>query len=147
MANEHERAVGGWQVEWSILPNLFGHSAGAVERVQSAVSGLDIDPARMQANLELTGGLMMAEPLTMALAHSIGRPDAFRLVEAVTTRARHANQSLRDVALADKRIRSALSAEEIDRALDPANYLGSTDLFIDRALAEYRDVRSLREGV
>ncbi len=144
MAHEHERSAGGWQIEWSALPRLFGHTAGAVDRVRSAVVGLVVDPARMQANLELTGGLMMAEPLTMALARSIGRPEAFRLVEAATIRARDTNQPLRDVALADERIRSALSPDEIDRALDPANYLGSTDVFIDRALAEYQAVVELR---
>jgi 3-carboxy-cis,cis-muconate cycloisomerase len=97
----------------------------------------------MQANLDLTGGLMMAEPLTMALARSLGRPAAFRLVEEATTRASAANQSLRDVALANSQIRSALSPDEIDRVLDPANYLGSTDQFIERALAEYREVVAL----
>ena len=147
MAHEHERAVGGWQVEWSVLPNLFSYTAGAVDRVRSAVAGLVVDPARMQANLEMTGGVMMAEPLTMALARSIGRPEAFRLVEAMTTRARVANQSLRDAALGDAQIRSALSPAEIDQALDPANYLGSTDLFIDRALATYREVQTLCGGV
>jgi 3-carboxy-cis,cis-muconate cycloisomerase len=146
MAHEHERAVGGWQIEWSVLPNLFGHTAGAVERVRSAVAGLVVDPARMQANLELTGGLMMAEPLTMVLARSLGRPEAFRLVEAATTRAREVNTSLREVALADEQIRAVLSPEEIDQALDPANYLGSTDVFIDRALAEYRAVVALRRA-
>lgn len=144
MANEHERAVGGWQIEWSALPNLFGHTAGAVERVRSAVAGLVIDSERMRTNLDLTGGLMMAEPLTMALARSIGRPEAFRLVEAATTRARQANQSLRDAAFADEQIRSALSPGEFNQALDPANYLGSTDLFIDRALAAYNEVRVMR---
>jgi 3-carboxy-cis,cis-muconate cycloisomerase len=100
----------------------------------------------MQANLELTGGLMMAEPLTMVLARSLGRPEAFRLVEAATTRAREVNTSLREVALADEQIRAVLSPEEIDQALDPANYLGSTDVFIDRALAEYRAVVALRRA-
>ncbi len=146
MANEHERAAGGWQTEWSVLPDLFSHTAGAVERVRSVLDGLVVDPARMQANMELTGGLMMAEPLTTALAASIGRPAAFRLVEAVTRSASDARQSLRDAALADDQIRASLSLEEIERALDPANYLGSTDLFIDRALSAYRDVLVLLGG-
>lgn len=144
MAHEHERATGGWQLEWSILPSVFYQTAGAVERVRRAVAGLVVDPQRMRDNLELTGGLVMAESLTMALARTIGRPEAFRLVEAATTRARDAGQPLRDAALADERIRSVLSSEEIDRALDPLSYLGSTDQFIDRALAGYHVIRSSR---
>jgi hypothetical protein len=44
-------------------------------------------------------------------------------------------------------VRAILSPEEIDRALDPSGYLGSTDAFIKRALAAYREVQSLRGGV
>ena len=144
MTHEHERGAGGWQAEWAVFPSLFGHTAGAVERVRSAVTGLIIDAERMRANLDLTGGLMMAEALTMALARSIGRPDAYRLVEAAAERARAVSGSLRDAALADEQIRSALLPEEIDRALAPLAYLGSTNQFIDRALAGYGELRSSR---
>jgi 3-carboxy-cis,cis-muconate cycloisomerase len=89
---------------------------------------------------------MMAEPLTMALAGSIGRTDAFQLVEDLTQRASQAGQSLRDVAQADERVRAHLSPEAIDRVLDPANYLGSTDLFIDRVLSNYAAVRAICES-
>ena len=68
MAQEHERAAGGWQAEWAAVPGLFRFTAGAVERVRSAVGDLRVDTARMKANLELSGGLIMAESLTMALA-------------------------------------------------------------------------------
>jgi 3-carboxy-cis,cis-muconate cycloisomerase len=146
MANEHERAAGRWQLEWSALPDLFIHTAAAVERVRSVLEGLNIDAERMRANLELTGGLMMAEPLTMALAGSIGRTDAFQLVEDLTQRASQAGQSLRDVAQADERVRAHLSPDAIDRVLDPANYLGSTDLFIDRVLSNYAAVRAICES-
>ena len=86
---------------------------------------------------------MMAEALTMALAQSIGRPQAYRLVEAAVERARAAYGSLRDAVQADEQIRVVLSPEEIDRALDPLAYLGSTDRFIDRALAGYRELQAL----
>ncbi len=47
---------------------------------------------------------------------------------------------LRAAALANERIMSALSAAELDAALDPAKYLGSTDTYIDRALAEFAEL-------
>jgi hypothetical protein len=40
-------------------------------------------------------------------------------------------------------MQAILSPEEIDQALDPGAYLGSTDAFIDRALRSYREVQSL----
>ena len=51
MAQEHERAVGGWQAEWAALPDLFRFTASAVERVRGAVGNLQVFPERMRANL------------------------------------------------------------------------------------------------
>ncbi len=140
MVQEHERAVGGWQAEWEAVPVLFRFTASAVERVRGAVGGLQVDPARMRTNLDLTGGLIMAESLAMALAPHVGRPEAQRIVQASCDRAIRSGAELRQVALADAQVHAILSQEEIDRALDPSGYLGSTDAFIERALAAYREV-------
>ncbi len=145
MAQEHERAVGGWQAEWAAIPSLFRYTAGAVERVRDAVVGLQIDADRMSANLAITRGLIMSESLTMALATRLGRPEAYRIVQAACQQVIESDVELRQVALADTRINTVLSPEEIERSLDPASYLGSTDAFIDRALAAYRESESLQE--
>ena len=142
MAQEHERAAGGWQAEWMAVPNLFRFTASAVERVRDAVGGLKVDPARMRANLDLTGGLIMAESLTMALALHLGRPKAQRIVKTLCDCAVRSGVHLRQVALEEVHIQTILSPEEIDRAFDPGAYLGSTDAFIDQALRSYREVRS-----
>ncbi|MEO8972560.1 MAG: 3-carboxy-cis,cis-muconate cycloisomerase [Ktedonobacteraceae bacterium] len=142
MAQEHERAVGGWQAEWSAIPNLFRFTASAVERVRGAVSGLQIDPERMQANLNLTRGLIMAESLTMALAPHLGRPDAQRIVQETCEQAVKSGVDLHQAALKNAQICAILSPAEIDHALDPAAYLGSTDAFINRALEAYRGIQS-----
>jgi 3-carboxy-cis,cis-muconate cycloisomerase len=141
MAHEHERAVGGWQAEWTAIPDLFRFTAGAVERVRSAVQGLEVDPDRMRANLDRSGGLVMAESLTMALAAHLGRSPAHEIVQAACSRAVAAGSSLRQAALDDAQISTVLSSDEIDRALDPAGYLGSADALIDRALEAYRAVQ------
>jgi 3-carboxy-cis,cis-muconate cycloisomerase len=141
MAQEHERAAGGWQAEWVALPDLFRFTAGAVERVREAVSGLQIDATRMQANLNQTGGLLMAESLTMALAPQLGRPEAQRIVGAACEQAVNSGMNLRQAALMNSEVRAILSPEEIDRAIKPHNYLGSTETLIDRALEIYRQVQ------
>jgi 3-carboxy-cis,cis-muconate cycloisomerase len=137
MAQAHERAVGGWQAEWAAIPDLFRFTVGAVRRVQGMLASLQVDSARMKANLDLTSGLIMAESLTMALAPQIGRPEAQRLVKALCDHVVVSGRSLRQAAEADEQLAALLSPEEIDQALDPSRYLGSTDTFIDRALAAY----------
>jgi adenylosuccinate lyase len=49
-------------------------------------------------------------------------------------------KTLRQVVQEERRIQEHLSSEEIDLALDPENYLGSTDALIDRALAAYQKI-------
>jgi 3-carboxy-cis,cis-muconate cycloisomerase len=146
MEQEHERAAGGWQAEWMAIPALFRYTAGAVERVRGAVSGLQIDAARMKANLALSGGLAMSESLTMALATHIGRPEAYRIVQQLSKRVVETGEGLQQAALEDAQVSAVLKQEEIERALDPTAYLGSTGLFIDRALASYREQRTSRGG-
>jgi len=146
MTQEHERAVGGWQAEWVALPNLFRYTSSAVEHVRGMISGLKVDPARMSANLELTQGLIMAESLTMALAPHVGRPEAQRIVKTLCDRAVRSGMYLREVVLEEEPVLRILSLEEIDRALDPGAYLGSTNVFIDHALASYREAKALGDG-
>ncbi len=142
MAQEHERAIGGWQAEWVAIPNLFRYTASVVEHVRLAVAGLQIHTQRMSTNLNMTHGLIMAESLTLALARHIGKSEAHSMVQILCAKAVTSDTSLRQVALAESRLRSLLSTEEIDTALNPAHYLGSTNTFIDRALASYREVES-----
>lgn len=142
MDQEHERAVGGWQAEWVAIPNLFQYTASAVERVGEMINGFHIDTARMSANLDLTGGLIMAESLTTTLALRVGRPEAQRIVKALCDAAIRSGMLLHQAAQGDMYVQSILSTTEIDNALDPGAYLGSTDTFIDRALASYREIQS-----
>lgn len=142
MDQEHERAAGGWQAEWAALPAIFGYTAAAVERVRSALAGLEVDAERMRAGLDASGGQIMAEALTMALATRIGRDAAFAIVRDLSAQAASEGRHLRDAALADERIRAALTPDEIAHAFDPAVYLGSADSFVDRALTGFAALHS-----
>ncbi len=144
MMQEHERAAGGWQAEWTAIPDLFRFTAGAVSHVYEAVSGLQVDAARMQVNLHQTGGLLMAESLTMALAPQLGRPEAQRIVGAVCEQTAASGMTLHQAALLNNEVRAVLSPDAIERALDPHNYLGSTETLINRALELYHQVQAGR---
>jgi 3-carboxy-cis,cis-muconate cycloisomerase len=100
----------------------------------------------MRANLEQGGGMLMAEALTMALAPRLGRPAAQRVVQAACERALAAGQTLRQAALVDEAVRAVLDPAAIERALDPAGYLGSANALIDRALAAYRALLAEEEA-
>ncbi len=135
---EHERPPGGWAAEWETLRDLFVLSAGSVERLREMLHGLEVDPGRMRDNLDAALGLPLAESLMMALAPKIGRAEAHHRVEAASKLALARKRPLVEVAKAEPAIAGNLSAEEIDRALDPGGYLGSADGMIEATLAEAR---------
>jgi 3-carboxy-cis,cis-muconate cycloisomerase len=138
LEQEHERSAGAWAAEWETLPELFALSAGSLERLREIVSGLEVDPARMRANLDATLGLPLAESLMMVLAPKIGRMEAHHRVEAASKLALASNRPLAEVAKAELAIAGNISGEEIDRALDPKSYLGSAEQMIDAALSAAR---------
>lgn len=135
MAQEHERGLGGWQAEWETLPEICALTAGALDQMARAMEGLEIDAARMRANLAMSGGLILAEAAAMALARHVGRARAHTLVEQASRRAVEQGRQLREILAEDAEVRAHLSAEELDRAFDPGNYLGVAAELVDRALA------------
>ena len=138
MVQEHERASGAWHSEWEALSDALALAGGAAANVREATEGLEVHPERMRENLDRTGGMLLAENVTTLLSGSLGRLEAHDLVEAACRRALDNGEHLRAELVRDKRIREALAEEEIDAALDPAGYLGSAGVFVNRALELYR---------
>ena len=139
MAGEHERAAGAWHSEWTALTDALALAGGAAAAMAEALDGLEVRPERMAANLDATGGLVMAESASLAIAGSIGRERAHWLVAEASKRAVQAGRPLREELLDDDRVREHLSEDEIDSALDPAGYVGAAGAFVDRALDRYRE--------
>lgn len=135
MVQEQERGLGGWHAEWATLPELCVLASGAVRHTLDTVAGLEVDAARMRANLETTDGLILAEAVQMALGAKIGRLAAHDLVEAACKRAVAEKRHLRDVLADDSKVSGELSRTDLDRLFDPVNYLGAAEEFVRRALA------------
>lgn len=133
LVHEHERAAGSWHAEWIPYSELFVAVGSGAAWLRDCLENIEVDTARMRANLDLTGGLLMAEQVSSALSSSLGRLAAHDLVERVTGKT--AEGSSFAAALKDElEITEHVSAEEIDDLLDPTSYLGSAGGFVDRAL-------------
>jgi 3-carboxy-cis,cis-muconate cycloisomerase len=135
----HQRAAGPWHAEWDPLRRPLVLTAGAVARVADLLEDLDVDVHRMRADLDRTGGLVMTESVVTALVAAGTDPVAARATVETCVRAAHSeSRPLADVLALDPVVRSALDEEGLRHALDPRRHLGSTDAFIDRALAAAR---------
>ena len=132
---DHERSAGPWQAEWPTLPNLLLVTSGALAAIVDIAEGLQVDVARMRANLEATGGLIMAEAVAMALAEKIGKSEAHHLVEAASKKAVTEKKSLGDVLTKDPKVTARLSADKLAKLFEPMAYQGASQALIDRLLA------------
>ena len=134
---EHERGLGNWPAEWDTLPEICMLAAGALDAMTGVVAELDVDPAKMRANLDASRGQIFAEAVQMAAAPALGRDAAHALVGAVCKRAAAQGQHLRDAVRDEPRLRAILDDAALATIFDPGHYLGVTDTFIDRALARH----------
>jgi 3-carboxy-cis,cis-muconate cycloisomerase len=133
--SDHERASGPWALEWIAIPRAFIATGGAVERANFLMEGLVVDGARMRRNLDLTGGLIMAEAVMMALAPKMGRGPAHDLVYGACRTCLETGQSLFSVLDAAVELRAHITEVELKALCEPKTYLGATDQIIGRALA------------
>src|SRR6478609_738131 len=131
---DHERSAGPWHAEWPTLPTLLLVTSGGLAAIVDIAEGLEVDVARMRLNLDATGGLIMAEAVTMALAEKIGKSDAHHLIEAASKKAVAGKKHLRDVLSADARITAQLGADQIEKLFEPMAYQGVSQALIDRLL-------------
>ena len=136
---EHERGVGGWHAEWDALSGALATTGAAAASLAEAVDGLRVDTERMRRNLDAGGGVIMAEAAAGLLAGRLGRQAAQQVVAEAAKRAAAGGGTLREE-LAAAGV-EGVSAEELERALDPERYLGSAPAFVDRALALYDEER------
>ncbi len=134
MAADHERATGPWQAEILALPQAFVLTHGALQHAGAIAEGMVIDAQRMRRNLDLTGGLIVAEAVMMGLAAHIGRGEAHHVVKHACDAALEEGLSLADALARQQAVATRLDRAAIERLTDPAHYLGSTDAFIDRVL-------------
>jgi len=138
MLQEHERAAGAWQAEWPALSETLRLTGAALARLADLLAGLHVDPVRMRRNLDLAGGLIMAESLVTAMGKRVDRMTARKLVEAAVAAAASAGQPFAEVLQHDQAIAAYLRPGELADALNPANYVGASDALIDRALEAYQ---------
>ncbi len=134
MAGDHERATGPWQAEALALPQIVLLTHGALAQVRLLAEGLVVDAARMRANLDATGGLIVAEAVMMGLAPMLGREAAHHVVKHACDVALAEGVPLDAALRRDGQVTARLDAVAIARLTDPAAYLGSADAFIDRVL-------------
>jgi adenylosuccinate lyase len=95
-----------------------------LSRLAEVVRGLHLDPDRMRSNLDLGGGLIMAEAVMLDLGVAIGRQHAHDAVYDAAQDAFTHGTAFADRLAADTRVTTHMAPEQIRRLLDPTAYTG-----------------------
>ncbi|WP_107655492.1 3-carboxy-cis,cis-muconate cycloisomerase [Nocardia suismassiliense] len=139
-AHEHQRAAGSWHAEWRPLTELLRSTGSAVHWLRVCLDRLQVDAQRMRADLDSTGGQLLAEHVAIELVSAshgaVGRQEAGDLVAECCRQAEATATDLADVLASNPATAKFLSRNRIGELLEPAGYLGSTEEFIRRALRD-----------
>ena len=112
----------------------------ALSRLREIVRGLRLDPERMRRNLNLGGGLIMAEAVMLKLGAVLGRQHAHDVVYDAAQAAFVEDRTFAAVLAADPRVSAHLSASAIDKLLDPVAYTGLCAEMAKQAVARVRTI-------
>ncbi len=95
-----------------------------LSRLGEIMRGLELNPARMRANLDLGNGLIMGEAVMLDLGLAIGRQHAHDAVYDAAQAAFVENKAFGDLLAADPRVTAHMAPEAIRKLLDPTAYVG-----------------------
>ncbi|GLZ48621.1 3-carboxy-cis,cis-muconate cycloisomerase [Actinomycetospora sp. NBRC 106375] len=136
--HEHERAAGPWHAEWRPLTELLRTVGSGASWLADALTHLAVDPERIAASLDVTGGLLLAEQATTGLRGRLGHASAKDLVTTAAATAQDERRPFADVlteALAGLDDPPDDPAAEVAALLDPAGAIGEAPALVDDLLS------------
>ncbi len=141
----HERDLTQTSAERFIIPEsciLVDYMLFLMMRV---LTGLYVDEERMRINIDVTQGRTMSEAVMIDLVKKgMNRQEAHEYLRTLTIRSETEKQPFKKILLEDTTILARLSKKEIEKALNPHNYLGSATKQIDLVIKKTRRERKAR---
>jgi len=123
----HERDLTQSSAERFIIPETCVLVDYMLFLMTNIVANLHVDEQRMLKNIELTQGRIMSEAVMIALTREgMSRQEAHEHLRKLTVKSETEKRHFREILLEDKTVRNKLNKREIDEALNPKNYLGTT---------------------
>jgi adenylosuccinate lyase len=132
----HERDISHSSAERMILPDATATLHYMLWLFNEIMAGLEVDEARMRANLDLTRGLIYSSRILLALVDKgLDRQAAYKLVQRNAQKVwRNEDQGAGLLAMlkADPDVTAHISPDELDAIADPRAYLAHIDTAFTR---------------
>jgi 3-carboxy-cis,cis-muconate cycloisomerase len=137
MAQSETRQGGPWISEWSTIPEMFMLTAASLDRAQRLFNAIIIRPEVLRERFDDSRQYAMAEAVQTWITPRAGRGAANELIKDAIKRA-PGGTPFKQVILGDARLSELVGLENVDRVLDPANYLGQAPRLVADAVARTR---------
>jgi len=131
-----ERSDGAWHAEWSTLVRLLARVSSAGSQLEELLVGLEVNATAMRHHVDDAGPALLSERLVAAVTKLPGTADVTDDLIGLLKQGASTGK-VRDL-LRSRIPAESLSDVELDHLLDPATYLGVSDVLIDRALERHR---------
>jgi len=129
----HERDISHSSVERVILPDSTIALDYILHLTTFVIEGLDVDAARMTANLDLSYGLMYSQRVLLRLTDKgLARQAAYEIVQRSAMRAWKERRSFLELLAEDPAVTARLAPQELKACFDPAWYLRNVDAVFRR---------------
>lgn len=152
LVHDHERDGRSWKAEWGLIGPTCAMTGALLRLAKTMTGNLEVDAARMEANLEAGRGYILSEGVMLALARHVGKQTAHEWVYTTAMAAFEANRPLKEAILANEQITASLSPAEIEALFDYRRQIGLCPEFVDRVAAmtqtdRARDQSELKESL
>ena len=133
----HERDISHSSVERVLAPDTAIALDFALHRLAGVIEGLEVDAARMRANLDSTRGLIHSQRVLLALTEAgLGRQDAYAIVQKHAMRAWREGRPLLDLLRADPAVTARLPDPALAQSFDLDYHTRQIDRIFERVFAD-----------
>jgi len=146
----HERDISHSSNERIILPDACFALDYILNLFTTVLSGLQVFPARMKKNLELTKGLVFSQRVMLALiGKGLSRQKAYELVQNNAMKAWKGNRNFLTLLKQDEEVMKFIKANELEAIFDYQFYLGHVNEIFNRlglTEAQWRSDQSVKKA-
>ncbi|MEA3559589.1 MAG: adenylosuccinate lyase [Candidatus Thermoplasmatota archaeon] len=134
----NERDLANSSSERFILPHMMVLTDEILIKITQVIRGLVVNKDRIGKNIAAAGDVIMAESMIMALVEKgMGRQEAHEATRKAAMRY-YSGTPYRTALFEDSKISDMLSIKELEKALDPASYVGVAGERVDRVIEMVR---------
>ena len=138
MMCENERDGALWKIEWKAAPEVVILAGSSANNVKVVTAHLEVDAAKMRADLDILKGLMQSEGIMLELGKYIGKQTAHGIVYQICMDTFEKKADFCDMLMKNETVAAHMTREQVQKILAPEGYVGLCGEICDQVVAHIR---------